>query len=80
MVRFSLLSSEDDTRVLAYELFVCVFKRVNWHLDFDVLPSVCDVCSLELKKQKIWTTKKQEDERKKGLQKHKIWNTKKKKH
>ncbi len=65
MVRFSLLSSEDDTHVLSYEIFVGVFKRVNWHLDFDFFPSACDVCSLELKKQKIWSTKKQEEERKK---------------
>ncbi len=38
---------------------------MNWHLDLDFCPSACVVCSLELKKQKIWSTRKQEDERKK---------------
>ncbi len=80
MVKFVLLSSDDDTHVLACEIFVGAFKRVNWHLDFDFCPSACDVCSLELKKQKIWSTKETRRRKKEGLEKHKIWSTKKKKH
>ncbi len=37
MVKFVLLSSDDDIHVLACEIFVGAFKRVNWHLETEDL-------------------------------------------